>query len=262
VNQVTFAVFFERNGDSSMTSSELEKRIFFLKEVAPFSRISRVALERVVGSFHVRKYKNRETVIYQGDTTCNFYVIKTGTVRILTTDESGNESCLRVLTAHDIFGELSAYDSAPRSASAQTIGPCTILAMDHSVFRSYLMDMPDLALAFIQFLSEKLRWTTLFCHTIAQYDTAGRLLHLILHYKDMFGRAIIEGKSYEVDLPLNQTDLASMVGARREWVNRLLQKWRKSGLLTYSRGRVTILDHSALVAEMNRRMAKFQDESW
>ncbi len=245
-----------------MTASELERRLSFLKEVAPFNSIPKTALELVAGSFQVRKYKNREIIIYQGDTTCNFYVIKTGTVRILTIDESGNESCLRVLTAHDIFGELSAYDSAPRSASAQAVGPCTILAMDHSVFRRYLMDMPDLALAFTQFLSEKLRWTTLFCHTIAQYDTAGRLLHLILHYKDMFGRVIVEGKTYEVDLPLTQSDLASMVGARREWVNRLLQKWRKKGFLTYSRGTVTILDHSALVAEMNRRMAKFQDESW
>ena len=97
---------------------------------------------------------------------------------------------------------------------------------------------------------------------MAQYDTAGRLLHLILHYKERFGREIAEGKVYEVDLPLNQTDLASMVGARREWVNRLLQKWRKSGYITYSGSTITILDVLALVAEKNRRMAIFQDEIW
>lgn len=83
----------------------------------------------------------------------------------------------------------------PRSASIQTLGPCTILVMKHADFIRYLKEIPDLALGFIKFLSEKLRWTTLFSHSIAQYDTAGRLIHLILHYKDLLGREIAVGKN-------------------------------------------------------------------
>ncbi len=245
-----------------MEYGDLAQKISFLKDVAPFNRISTEALKNIANSFHVRKYKSRGTIIHQGDTTHDFYVIKTGKVRVLTINDTGDESCLRLLSTHDIFGELSAYDNAPRSASVQAIGPCTILAMNRSAFIGYLREIPDLALAFIQFLSEKLRWTTLFSHTIAQYDTAGRLLHLILHYNERFGREIILAKAYEVDLPLTQTDLASMVGARREWVNRLLQKWRKRGLISYTRDKITILDLSALVAEKNRRMSIFQEETW
>lgn len=255
-------MFFLLFGDFRVEKGDLEQKIVFLKAVAPFNSISSMALERVADSFHVRKFKNRGTIIHQGDTTSDFYVIKTGKVRVLTINEAGDESCLRVLGSGDVFGELSAFDSAPRSASVQAIGECAILAMNHSHFLTYLRETPDLALEFIKFLSEKLRWTTLFSHTMAQYDTAGRLLHLILHYKERFGREIAEGKAYEVDLPLNQTDLASMVGARREWVNRLLQKWRKSGYITYSGSTITILDVLALVAEKNRRMAIFQDEIW
>jgi len=245
-----------------VVKGELERKISFLKEVAPFNSLSNATLQRVASSFHIRKYSHRGIIIYQGDITCDFYVIKTGRVRVLTINEAGDESCLRILASHDVFGELSAYDSGPRSASVQALGVCTILTMSHSDFVGYLQDIPELALSFIQFLSEKLRWTTLFSHTMAQYDTAGRLLHLILHYKERFGREIVAGKAYEVDLPLNQTDLASMVGVRREWVNRLLQKWRKSGFITYRRGIVTILDLPALIAEKNRRMAIFQDPIW
>jgi CRP/FNR family transcriptional regulator, cyclic AMP receptor protein len=260
VNELEHTQVFFLFGDFRMEKGDLEQKKSFLKTVAPFSIISTMGLERVADSFHVRKFKNRGTVIHQGDTTSDFYVIKKGKVRILTINEAGDESCLRVLGSGDVFGELSAYDSAPRSASVQALGACTILTMNHSDFIVHLREIPDLALAFIQFLSDKLRWTTLFSHTMAQYDTAGRLLHLILHYKERFGREIVAGKTYEVDLPLNQTDLASMVGARREWVNRLLQKWRKRGYITYNGGIITILDVVALVAEKNRRMAIFQDE--
>jgi CRP/FNR family cyclic AMP-dependent transcriptional regulator len=245
-----------------MEKCDLERKVSFLKGVAPFKNLSDPTLEQVAGSFRLRKYKNRDTIIHQGDTTCDFCVIKTGKIRILTINETGDESCLRVLASSDVFGELSAFDNEPRSASAQAIGPCTILMMQHHDFIGYLKEFQDLALEFIQFLSEKLRWTTHFSHTLAQYDTAGRLIHLIPHYKERFGKEIAAGKIYELDLSLNQTDLASMVGARREWLNRLLQKWRKKGYITYSRGTITILDLPALIAERNRRMAIFQDETW
>jgi len=145
---------------------------------------------------------------------------------------------------------------------AQAIGKCTLLLMNQTDFVGHLRDMPGLSLAFIQFLSEKLRWTTYYSHTIAQYDTAGRLLHMIIHYKGILGREIVAGKVYEVDLSLNQADLASMVGARREWVNRLLQKWRKQGIMTYDRGKITILDLPAVLSERNRRMSILQGETW
>jgi CRP-like cAMP-binding protein len=85
---------------------------------------------------------------------------------------------------------------------------------------------------------------------------------MLIHYKEIMGKEIIRDKTYEIDLGLNQTDLASMVGARREWVNRLLQKWRKEGLLMYSRGKITILDLPGAILERDRRMSVLQEESW
>lgn len=243
-----------------METRRVEKKVAFLKEVYPFTNLDDEALQMISESFSVRKFNSRDLIFYQGDTTCDFCIIKSGKVRVMTINEAGEESCLRILTDKDVLGELSAYDGAPRCASAQAIGPCTILMMRHQDFTEHLKSMPELALAFIQFLSEKLRWTTLFSHTLAQYDTAGRLLQLLIHYKDIFGREIIADKSYEIDLALTQADLASMVGAQREWVNRLLQKWRKKGFIEYQRGKIKILDYPSVVAEKNRRIALFDDE--
>lgn len=245
-----------------MDKSVLDRRISFLKNVAPFKSLSVESLEKFAGRFQIRTYRHRDLIIREGETTGELYVISTGKVRILTMNPSGDESCLRVLSSRDIFGELSACDGAPRSASVQALGPCTLLVMPQNAFLDFLRSMPDFSMAFIHFLLEKLRWTTLYSHTIAQYDTAGRLLHMLLHYKDMMGKEIVSGKVYEVDLSLNQADLASMVGAKREWVNRLLQQWRKQGILIYDRGKITLLDLPAVVAERDRRMAMHAEPSW
>lgn len=230
----------------------MNQKIEFLKTVTPFSNLSESELNEFADHFHVRKYKKREIILYQGDTTSDVCVIQTGRVTIVTINETGDESCLRVFGPGDIVGELSAYDGEPRSASVQAVSVCTVLVMNGEDFNGYLKSIPGLALSIIHFLSEKLRWTTHFLHTLAQYDTAGRLIHLLLYYKEQFGREIAEDKIYEVDLSLNQTDLAAMVGARREWVNRLLQQWRKKGMITYNRGVITILDLPALIAERDR----------
>ena len=110
-------------------------------------------------------------------------------------------------------------------------------------------------------LSQKLRWTASFAESVAQFDAAGRLLHILLYYVERYGKEIEAGKQYSVDLSLNQTDLASMVGARREWVNRLLSDWRKRGLLEYDRGVLTILDMERVVAERDSRIEIFSNES-
>ncbi len=245
-----------------MNSHTNAQKVAFLKEVSPFSALGDEPLRRISESFHVRKFCNRELIFHQGDTSRDFCIIKAGKVRVMTINESGEMACLRILTVKDVLGELSAYDGAPRCASTQAIGACTILMMRHQDFIEYLKNMPELALAFIQFLSEKLRWTTLFSHTLAQYDTAGRLLQLLVHYKDVFGRELVAGKSYEIDLSLTQADLASMVGAQREWVNRLLRKWREKGLIEYKRGKIKLVDLEAVIAEKNRRIAAFDNDMW
>jgi CRP-like cAMP-binding protein len=103
-------------------------------------------------------------------------------------------------------------------------------------------------------LASKLRWTAAYAETIAQYDAAGRLLHILLLYNEQFGEELEPGKRYMLDLSLSQTDLASLVGARREWVNRLLREWQKQGLLEYQAGKIMILDLPKVQRERDRRI--------
>ena len=98
-------------------------------------------------------------------------------------------------------------------------------------------------------LVSKARWTTMYAETIAQLDAAGQLLHLLLQYNEEFGRAEEDDKRYILELGLNQTDLASLIGAKRGWVNHILQDWRNRGLIEFDRGNIIILDLPRVRAE-------------
>jgi CRP-like cAMP-binding protein len=123
-----------------------------------------------------------------------------------------------------------------------------------SQFLYYMRRMPDLATAMNRLLVEKTRWTAAYAETIAQFDAAGRLLHILLLYNEKMGQEIEPGKRYLLDLGLNQTDLASLVGARREWVNRLLRDWQRRGLIEVKAGQITILDLPLVEDERDSRI--------
>lgn len=238
---------------SSVSKEDISKRTAFLRKLPLFFETGEENLEVLADHFFSRKYRRKEIIFHQGDDSHCLYVVLKGKVRVYSTSPAGNETSIRIFSAHDIFGEFAAIDGRPRSTTAQAAEDCTLLEMNHTKFMQCIHQMPELAMGMLRFLVDKIRMTTAYAETIAQYDTAGRLLHIFLYYKDLFGREIKAGKQYEVNLSMTQSDLASLVGARREWVNRILSNWKKRGLIDYRQGKIMILDLPAVEEERDRR---------
>jgi len=248
---------------SQINDEVLLKRTSFLQGIPLFAELGEADLEILTRDFHSRKYRKKEIIFHQGDDSRVLYVVMEGKVRIFCISPAGNETSIRIFSAREMIGEFSAIDDEPRSTTAQAVEDCTLLKMGQARFLQCLREMPELAMGLIKQLVEKLRWTTDYAETIAQYDTAGRLLHIILHYNEALGKEIKAGKRYELDLSMNQADLASLVGARREWVNRILRDWSKCGLIEYKHGKITIIDLPAVEEERDRRTELYtDDEEW
>ena len=249
--------------DTAPISREiLSKRKAFLREADLFAALREADLNILARDFHSRKYKRKEIIFHQGDDSHVLYIVMKGKVRIFSISPAGNETSIRIFSRYDMIGEFAAIDGRPRSTTAQAVDDCVLLEMMQRKFLQRIRDMPELAMGLIKLLVEKLRWTTAFAETIAQYDTAGRLLHIFLNYNEVLGKEVAAGKRYEIDLSMNQSALASLVGARREWVNRILQDWRRRGLIEYERGKITILDLRAVEEERDRRMEIYADDDW
>jgi CRP-like cAMP-binding protein len=237
-----------------MIPKQLSQRIAFLRRVSLFSELSDKELAACIDSLSLRRYARSEIIFHQGDSSRDLYVVYEGKVRIFKTDPAGHETSISLFGPRDVVGEFAVIDGGPRSATARTVGPCALLCMAGDTFLHYMRAMPGLALGMTRLLVSKVRWTATYAEAMAQLDAAGRLLYLLLSYNERFGQELEAGKRYRLDLALTQNDLASLIGVRREWVNRCLGGWRNRGLLEYESGTITILDLPALTSERDSRM--------
>jgi CRP/FNR family cyclic AMP-dependent transcriptional regulator len=250
-------------GERNVTSDQLSRRMAFLRQVPLFADLSDRDLASCIQDLSPRRYARAEVIFHQGDTSRDLYIVVEGKVRVFRTCPSGEETSIQIFGPHDVIGEFAVVDRQPRSAAARAIGPCVLLVMAGDVFLRHMRALPDLALGMARLLVRKARWTASYAEAIAQYDAAGRLLHILLLYNEQFGEAVEAGKRYVLDLGLTQADLASLVGARREWVNRILQGWRDRELIEYDGGTITILDLPAVERERDSRIeAIHQEMEW
>lgn len=242
------------------------QRIDFLRSIPLFAQLNDTELQALLDDLHPRQYERDEIIFRHGDESRELYIVFTGKVRIFTVSPAGDETSIYIFSTGDVIGEQAALDGEPRDAAAKAIGKATLLVMAQERFHYFLNTMPKLALGLAHLLNQKLRWTASYAESIAQFDAAGRLLHILLFYVDQYGerRDLEDGSThYILDLSLNQTDLASLVGARREWVNRILNDWRKRGLIEYRNGTLEILDLQRVRAERDSRIeANHLESDW
>jgi len=246
-----------------MQDSTLARRIARLKEIPLFASLTDKALGALVEDLRARDYKKDELLFRQGDESREVFIILKGKVRIYKISPSGNETSIDIFATHDLLGEFAALDNEPRSTAAKAISRVSLLIMSQEHFLHHLQLIPGLAVNLARLMAGKLRWTAAYAESIAQFDAAGRLLHILLDNNSRYGEEVEPGKEYVLDLGLSQSDLASMVGARREWVNRILSEWRRRGLLEFEQGTITILDLPRVIAERDSRIEANQgSDAW
>lgn len=240
-----------------MRSSLSNEIPHFLRQIPLFAALSQKDFATVLADFRLREYRPNEIIFHQSDNSDELYIVVQGKVRVFRISPAGCETSIQIFAKYDVVGEFAAIDNQPRSATAKTIGACQLLEMRGDRFMQYMRTMPDLAVEMTRLVISKVRWTATYAETIAQFNAAGRLLHILLLYNEQFGQEIEPGKRYIIDLAMNQADLASLIGARREWVNRLLQDWHKRGLISFESGRITILDLPRAIAERDSRIEAY-----
>ncbi len=239
---------------------ELARRIALLRTMPVFADLPERDLVVLVDDLRAKEYAKDDMIFRQGDESREVYFVRKGKVRIYKISPSGNETTIAIFTTNDVIGELAALDHEPRSASAKAMTAVSLLALSQEHFVHTLQTVPRFGMNTARMLAHKLRWTSNFAESIAQFDAAGRLLHIILLHNAQYGEAVEADKCYQVNIGLNQSDLASMVGARREWVNRILSEWRRRGLLEFDNGVITILDLPRVRAERDSRIEANQGD--
>ena len=223
----------------------LQERRTFLRATTLFTAVAEPQLRRIAADFVPRRYRARETIFHEGDPGQLLYMVQAGQVRIFVNGLDGSEtSVILVGRPGQVFGELAIIDGLPRSASAIAVDDTVLLTLDRDSFRRHMSQTPQLALNFMQALSRRLRYNTRQYNSVISLDVARRLAGKLLELAQDYG--VVEPAGVRINTVLNQSELASLIGASRERTNKALGILRSERLIAIRDGAVLILDAEGL----------------
>lgn len=196
-------------------------------------------LENLVGALRRRACRAGDVIFRQDDPGVSLYVIESGVVKVQRTSPDGKQVILAILSGGDIFGELAVLDGEPRSADAVAKEDCALLVLDRADFLHFIERHPIAATRLLATLSRRLRRTDQLVQDAAFLDVSARLARVLL--------TLTEGLAGDAKpAALTQSELAAMVGATRESVNRWLRHFQRRGLVEYQGGTVRVLQRDEL----------------
>jgi len=192
-----------------------------------------------------RRYPAGQTLFHMGDDGGSLHLIERGRVKVTIPSDSGEELILAILGAGDLLGELSLFDGKPRSATVSALEETETLCLRREDLLALMRDRFDLVEKILAVLARRIRDTDMLLADRSFLDITSRLAKKILDLGDAFG--IREGGTVRIGVKVTQTDLASMIGATRESINKQLKALRDQGLVRISGGMIEILNRERLV---------------
>ncbi len=218
-----------------------ERRLLDTTEL--FAALPPDVLDELSGKARVRTLRRSELLFAQGDQSHELFVVLEGRIAIATRSTDGRESVVAVLEDGGLFGELGLFDGDPRSADARALTDARLLALDYEPVRNVLRDRPELLWIIVRLFSRRLRATDEALADAQFLDVPARTAKRLLE---------AAGADDEFKLAMTQEELAGLVGASRERVNKALALFVRLGWVeTKGRGRYKLLDREALEQRAN-----------
>lgn len=207
-----------------------------LRSIPLFSELSDQDL-LVIDELSVERVVTRSTLILnEGDLGDSLFAITQGRVKVFIGDDDGREIILKILGPGNFFGELALIDKQPRSASVAALENTTLTVLSHHAFQECLSRAPRIATTVMTALAKRLRDADRKISTLALMDVYGRVANTLLELAIEIDGKLVVGER------LSQQEIANMVGASREMVNRILKDLSERGFISIESKQITILN--------------------
>jgi CRP-like cAMP-binding protein len=215
-----------------------------LRQVELFSAIDDGVLMQIAAVARPRDYDRGELLFVEGEQGDALLVLVTGSVTVFRTSADGERAALTVLEPPEVLGEIALLDGAPRSASVEATEPTTVLALSRAEFFSLLRSQPTVLEPLMRQLGQMVRRLTEQAADHVFLDLAGRVAKALLQLARQFGSQ--ESGLLRVTHDLTQEEIAQLVGASRETVNKALADFAHRGWLRLEGKSVLILEPERL----------------
>ena len=211
-----------------------------LRQTPLFSGLDDDAANSLRSSLTQIELRRGDILFREGDSGDRLYLVVDGKVKLGRSSPDGRENLLAVLGPGQMFGELSLFDPGPRSATATAVTDVTMGSLGHDELSPWLTGHPDVARGLLHQLAARLRRTNEVVGDLVFSDVPGRVAKALLDLSSRFGRKADDGVHVHHDL--TQEELAQLVGASRETVNKALADFANRGWLRLEPRSVVLID--------------------
>ena len=205
-----------------------------------FAALDDEAQQALLAQMSSSRLERGDILFREGDQGDTLYVIGEGKVKLGRTSADGRENLIAILGPGEMFGELSLFDPGPRTMTATAVAETQLMGLGNDSLTMLLAGRPEVAKALLAALAARLRRTNEHLADLVFTDVPGRVAKALLDLANRFGRPVEDGIMVAHDL--TQEELAQLVGASRETVNKALADFATRGWLKLEARAVLLLD--------------------
>jgi CRP-like cAMP-binding protein len=209
-----------------------------LDRITPFAGLSPAAQRHLLAVAALRNYEDGQLILLEGSVDAPVFFVLSGAVRVFRTSLEGREQNLIQLRAGDALNMPSAFaEPGDAPASAMARGQATLLSIPRGDFRHIVSQTPEIALAVLRDLSQKLYHLTELSRDLGLRTVRSRLARFLLDHTQQANDAPIRWTHQEI---------AAQIGTVREVVSRTLRSFADDGLIEMQRHRIVVRDADAM----------------
>lgn len=191
-----------------------------MSETILFAGLDDDALAKVVEAGRDLEMRRGDVLFREGDDPDELFVVLSGRIAIANKSIDGRESMVALMEEGDLFGEMGLFDGRGRSAEARALETSVVTAVPYGPVRNLYQDDPALLWRVVAMLAGRLRTMDAALADSVFLDVTGRTAKRLLD---------LAGEEDEFSLPITQEELAGMVGASRERVNKAIASFIRLG---------------------------------
>ena len=191
-----------------------------MSETILFAGLDDDALAKVVEAGRDLEMRRGDVLFREGDDPDELFVVLSGRIAIANKSIDGRESMVALMEEGDLFGEMGLFDGRSRSAEARALETSVVTAVPYGPVRNLYQDDPALLWRVVAMLAGRLRTMDAALADSVFLDVTGRTAKRLLD---------LAGEEDEFSLPITQEELAGMVGASRERVNKAIASFIRLG---------------------------------
>ncbi len=223
----------------------VDEKLWYLQRINIFADMTEAEMRRLAERTVMRRYARGAAIVQQNDPPDAIYLIKEGRVKLCRYSSTGRVQILALLEHGDIFGERG-LDGADGGTHCEAFEDTLVCLLRRHDFEDLIRSKPELALRVMKNLGMRLRQAEEAIEDLAFRDVPGRLATLLVRLSDVYGEPHPEGQ--RLMLRFTHQDLASMIGATRETVTNVLNRFRDDGLIVIEERHIIIRDLDRLRA--------------